>query len=133
MKKITRSITAAALFGLLGTGVALAASPTHYADEVETSSIKLPQSRSGGQAEDQTSLQKLATVTQAQAEAAAIAAQPDGKVLKSRLEEEHGYLVWQIDVEHGKKETQFSVDPGTGQVLAAESESRHSDEHHNKM
>ena len=129
MKKITRSITAAALFGLLGTGVALAASPTHYADEVETSSIKLPK----GQAEDQTSLQNLATITQTQAEAAAIAAQPDGKVLKSRLEEEHGYLVWQIDVEHGKKETQFSVDPGTGQVLAAESESRHSDEHHNKM
>ncbi len=118
MKSMTRNITAAALFSLLSAGVAMAAAPAHYADEVESSSIKLPK----GQSEDQASLQKLATVTQAQAEAAAKAAQPDGTVTKSELEEEHGYLVWQVEVKHGKQETEFSIDPGTGQILAAETD-----------
>jgi len=123
MNTSNRNLIIVALISALGAGTAYAASGNIYPDEVKSSSIKLPK----GMSEDQASLAKLATIAQAQAEAAAISAQPDGKVIKSKLEEEHGFLVWQVDVEHGTATTQFSVDPGTGQILAAEEENRADD------
>ncbi len=125
MKTTNRTLMIAALIGALGTGSAFAASGNIYPDEVNSSSIKLPK----GASKDQTSLSALATVPQAQAEAAALAAQPDGKVVQSKLENEEGYLVWQVDVEHGKMTIQFSVDPGTGQILAAEADKYDGNDH----
>ena len=129
MNKTTRNLTIAALIGALSAGTAMAASPiAGYPDEVKSSSIKLP----NGTAKDQASLSALATIPQAQAEAAVLAAQPDGKVTKSKLEKEDGYLVWQVDVEHGTTTTQFSVDPGTGQILAAEADENDDEDHDDK-
>jgi uncharacterized membrane protein YkoI len=128
MNTSNRNLIIVALISALGAGTAYAASGSIYPDEVKSSSIKLPK----GTAKDQASLSALATVSQAQAEAAALAAQPDGKVIKSKLEKEDGYLVWQVDVEHGTTTTQFSVDPGTGQILAAEADENDDEDHDDK-
>jgi len=45
-----------------------------------------------------------------------------GQVVKAKLDDEDGYLVWQIDVKHAKGTTEIAVDAGNAKVLAAEAE-----------
>ncbi len=103
----------------LGSTLAAAAPDTTYRlpHEVKTGSIRVTENSQ----EDQASLLKLARITRQQAESAALAVQP-GKVVKTRLDDEEGYLVWQIDVRHDNRSTEFSVDAGNGKVIAAEAE-----------
>jgi uncharacterized membrane protein YkoI len=62
----------------------------------------------------------LAKVTQQDAVAAALKAHA-GKVVKSGLEEEEGFLVWEIDVMGDDKvEMEILVDAGNGKVLRKE-------------
>ena len=58
-----------------------------------------------------------------------MAVQP-GQVAQARLDDEDGYLVWQIDVKHDKGITEIAVDAGNSKVLAAEAEENdgHEDE-----
>jgi uncharacterized membrane protein YkoI len=116
MQRTANILTAVTLVAALGAGAAIASNKNAYKlpDEVHASSIKLPENT-----ETQAEFAKYASVTQKQAEAAALAVQP-GKVVQARLDDEDGYLVWQIAVHHARGTTEFAVDAGNAKVLAAE-------------
>ncbi len=117
MKRNT--LIAASLIATLVGGAAYAATSQTglpYPDEVKSSSVKLPANAT----KDQASLSKFATINKESAEAAAKAAHPQATLVGSKLEREEGYLVWQVDMNDGKQVVQLSIDPNSGQVLAAE-------------
>ena len=116
MKRTVKILSAVTLVTALAGGTAFATGAIKLPDEVKTSSVKLPRG-----VESQAQFAKYAKVTQQQAEAAALAVQP-GQVVKSKLDDEDGYLVWQIDVKHAKGVTEIAVDAGNGKALAAEHE-----------
>lgn len=116
MKRSTQALTALSLVAALGTGTALATGAIDFPDVVKSSSIKLPRG-----VESQAEFAKHAKVTQQEAEAAALSALP-GEVIKAKLDDENGYLVWQIDVKHAKGVTEVAVDAGNAKVLAMEAE-----------
>lgn len=115
MTRTPRMITVVLLIAALGTGAAFATGTVSFPDEVKSSSVRLPR---GVKKAD---LAGHAKIDQAQAEAAALAALP-GQIVKAKLDNEDGYLVWQIDVKHAKGVTEVAVDAGNGKVLAMENE-----------
>ena len=124
MKRNTKILAAVTLVASLAAGTAFATGAIKLPDEVKSSSIKLPRG-----AESQAEFAKHAKISQQQAEAAALAVQP-GQVVKAKLDNEDGYLVWQIDVKHGRGTTEIAVDAGNSKVLAAEAEGDH--DHHGR-
>jgi uncharacterized membrane protein YkoI len=72
----------------------------------------------------QTRLMAKAKVTQADAQAAAMAQVPNGTVKESELEKEHGHLQWSFDMTTpGTADiTEVNVDAMTGKVLSVEKE-----------
>lgn len=119
MQRTTKILSALTLVAALGAGAALAASKAsgyNLPDEVKSASIKVPEDT-----ESQSDFAKLARVSRQEAEAAALAVQP-GQVVQAKLDDEDGYLVWQIDVKHDKGTTEIAVDAGNSKVLAAEAE-----------
>ena len=116
MKRPPRILTAVTLVASLAAGTAFATGAVKLPDEVKSSSVRLPRD-----VEKQDELARYAKVTRQQAEAAALAVMP-GQVVKARLDNEDGYLVWQIDVKHAKGTTEIAVDAGNAKVLAAEGE-----------
>jgi uncharacterized membrane protein YkoI len=105
------------LVAALGAGAAIAAdngNASKLPHEVKSASIQVLENT-----ETQADLARLARVSKQVAEAAALDVQP-GQVVKARLDDEAGYLVWKIDVKHGKGTTEFAVDAGNAKVLAAE-------------
>lgn len=134
MQRTIKILSALTLVTALGAGAALAASKASgnkLPDEVKSASIKVPEDT-----ETQADFAKLARVSQREAEAAALALQP-GQVVQAKLDDEDGYLVWQIDVKHAKGTTEIAVDAGNNNVLAAEAEEddgneQEGDEGHNE-
>lgn len=62
-----------------------------------------------------------ARISPAQAEAAALKAFPDAKVVKTELGDENGYLVYQVELtDRDGQSIDIKVDAGNGQVLAQE-------------
>lgn len=119
MQRTAKILSALTLVAAVGTGAALASGKTGYnslPEEVTSASINVPKGT-----ESQPGLAKLARVSQQQAEAAALAVQP-GQVVQAKLEDEDGYLVWQIEVKHDRGTTELAVDAGNSKVLAAEAE-----------
>ena len=119
MQRTAKILSVLTLLSAIGTGAAIAsgkAGTTKLPDEVKSASIKVPEDT-----ETQADFAKLARVTQQEAEAAALAVQP-GQVVQAKLDDEDGYLVWQIDVKHAKGTTEIAVDAGNSKVLAAEAE-----------
>ena len=116
MTRNTKIFSALSLAASLAVGTAFAAGALKLSDEVETSSIKLPRG-----AESPADFAQYAKVSRQQAEAAALVVQP-GQVTRARLDDEDGYLVWQIDVKHARGTTAIAVDAGNGKALAAEKE-----------
>lgn len=123
MKPTAKILTAVTLVAALGTGTAFATGAIKLPDEVKSSSIKVPENT-----ETQVEFARFATVSQQQAEAAALAVQP-GTVVKSKLDDEDGYLVWQVDVKHAKGTTEIAVDAGNAKVLADEDDEDDGKEH----
>ncbi|MDD2892672.1 MAG: PepSY domain-containing protein [Halothiobacillaceae bacterium] len=123
MQRNVKILSAIALISTLVAGTAFATSAVQLPDEVKSSSIKLPRG-----AESQADLLQHAKITQQEAEAAALAALP-GQVVKSKLDDEDGYLVWQVDIKHPTGITEITIDAGNGQALAAEVEDN--DDHGN--
>ncbi len=122
MKRIVIPAVGLMLAGSLWLTVAAAMStPTEHAHEVSRGSLAVPAGP-----HDQASLAKLARVDRAHAESAALAAQP-GQVVQTRLEDEEGFLVWQIDVKNANTATEVSIDAGNGKVLAVEPEEEDDD------
>jgi uncharacterized membrane protein YkoI len=124
VKRSTQLLAALGLVAALGSGAVLATGTGSYPSEVNFSSIKLPRG-----VESRSEFAQHAKVTQQEAEAAALAALP-GKVIKAKLDDEDGYLVWKIDVKHDKGVTEVAVDAGNAKVLAAEAED--DDEHEDR-
>jgi hypothetical protein len=117
------------LVAALGAGAAIASDKTNTTKlphEVRSASIQVPEGT-----ETQAGLAKLARVSQKVAEAAALDVQP-GQVVKARLDDEEGYLVWEIDVKHGKGTTEFAVDAGNAKVLAAEADEHDGHDHEDR-
>jgi uncharacterized membrane protein YkoI len=125
MKRTAKILSAVTLVTALAAGTAFATGAISLPDEVKSSSVKLPRG-----VESQAEFAQHARVTQQQAEAAALAVMP-GQVVKAKLDDEDGYLVWQIDVKHPKGVTEIAVDAGNAQALAAETEDDddHGDNH----
>jgi uncharacterized membrane protein YkoI len=116
MKRTAKILSAVTFVTALAAGTALATGAISLPDEVKSASIKLPRG-----VESQAEFAQHARVTQQQAEAAALAVMP-GQVVKAKLDDEDGYLVWQIDVKHPKGVTEIAVDAGNAKALAAEAE-----------
>jgi uncharacterized membrane protein YkoI len=116
MTRNLKILSAVTLVTSLAMGTAFATGAVKLPDEVKSSSIKLPRG-----AESKAEFATYAKVSQQQAEAAALAVQP-GQVVKAKLDDEDGYLVWQIDVKHDRGTTEIAVDAGNSKILAAEDE-----------
>lgn len=117
MKRTVKILTAVTLVSALAAGTAFATGAIKLPGEVKSSSIKLPRG-----VETQAEFAKHAKVTQQEAEAAALAVMP-GQVVKAKLDDEDGYLVWQIDIKHARGVTEVAVDAGNAKPLAMEAES----------
>lgn len=117
MQRTAKILSALTIVTALGAGTAFATSKAYILpDEVKSASIKVPEDT-----ETQVDFAKLARITQQQAEAAALAVQP-GQVVQAKLDDEEGYLVWQIDIKHDKGTTEIAVDAGNSKLLAAEAQ-----------
>lgn len=76
------------------------------------------QSVSGvSEADEMLTLQTKATISTAEAEAAALAANPGTKVVKSELGNENGVLIYSVQLDNG---TDVKMDAGNGAVLYIE-------------
>ncbi len=117
MKRSTKRLTTIVVAASLAGGAALATSTPatngggDYPCEVRTASIKLPRGAKKGD------LVRLAKVSKTQAEAVALAALP-GEVVRAKLDDENGYLIWQVDVRQAQGVAEVKVDAGNGQVVA---------------
>ncbi|MBG6226529.1 putative membrane protein YkoI [Arthrobacter sp. CAN_A2] len=94
-------------------------------DQNETAvkgSISVPESTTEvPDAEESAQLAKLATVDATAAEAAATASVPGSTVIKTDLNDEDGFLVYDVDVKDSAGTvTEVTVDAGNGTVLASE-------------
>jgi uncharacterized membrane protein YkoI len=81
-----------------------------------------PYAFAGG--DSQTALLAEAKVTEAQAQATALAKVPHGVVKSSELEREHGRLIWSFDVGQAstKGVTEIQVDAKTGKIASVKRE-----------
>jgi hypothetical protein len=72
----------------------------------------------------QARLQAQAKISQADAQATALAQVPNGTVKESELEKEHGKLIWSFDIAtpDSKDITEVAVDAITGKVVSVEKE-----------
>lgn len=96
--------------------MASAESTTKLNEELTHGSIQVTK------ATGKTDFIRLATLTQEQAAAAALAHTP-GKVIESELTTENGFLVWEVKLAGQQGgESELYVDAGTGEVLAIEQE-----------
>lgn len=116
MKRTVRILSAVTIVSVLAAGTAFATGALKLPSEVRSSSTKLPRG-----VESQAEFARHARVTQQEAEAAALAVMP-GQVIKAKLDDEDGYLVWQVDVKHAKGVTEIAIDAGNARALAAEDE-----------
>lgn len=93
-------------------------------DEVQSGSIALDED---GDDSDRT-MARLARLTSSEAARIAVRALP-GKVTSTRLDDENGYLVWNVEVvSPDHQEVEFMIDAGNGRLLAAENEGDDEDE-----
>jgi len=78
-----------------------------------------------GEDKDQSRLESLAKVSKAEAEKAARAKAPNGKLIDSEIEEEDEKVVWSFEFSgpDSKDKTEVKVDAVTGKVVKIEVES----------
>ncbi|MCO7220061.1 PepSY domain-containing protein [Klenkia sp. PcliD-1-E] len=104
-----------------------AADPTFTGTVPAPAATEVPdgQEAAGSDGAEQAALQALATVTQAQAEQAALAAVP-GSVTETDLDAENGYVVYSVEVNGADGTvTEVTVDAGNGSVLAQQAGQAH--------
>jgi len=84
-----------------------------------TGSITVDESQYEGlsEADEAAALQDKATITSAQAEAAALAANPGTTFVKTELDNENGVLVYSVELSNGMD---VKVDAGNGKILHTE-------------
>lgn len=74
--------------------------------------------------ETQATLKAQAKITQEAAETTALSKVPDGKIVDSELEKEHGKLIWSFDISvpTSKNITEVQVDAKTGKIVSTQIE-----------
>jgi len=84
-----------------------------------TGSVTVDESQYEGlsEADEAAALQAMATISSAEAEAAALVANPGTTVVKTELDNENGVLVYGVELSNG---TDVKVDAGNGQILHTE-------------
>jgi uncharacterized membrane protein YkoI len=84
-----------------------------------TGSIKVDESQYEGlsEADETAALQAMATINSAEAEAAALAANPGTTIVKTELDDENGTLVYSVELSNGMD---VKVDAGNGDILCTE-------------
>jgi len=87
-------------------------------------SIKVDEAQYEGmsEADEAAVLQGLATISAADAETAALAANPSASVIKTELDNENGSLVYGVELTVNGKAYDVKVDAGTGAVLHTEAD-----------
>ncbi len=128
---IAAALIATFFLGSLVSGLAFAAQPSPtpsqpaaqtQVDEQQpqyTGSIQVHDSQYQGMSEtdESVALQSKASITVAQAEAAALAANPGTTVVKTGLDNENGALVYSVELSNGMD---VKVDAGNGKILHTE-------------
>ena len=127
---IAAALTGMFLLGSLAVGPVFAQTPPTQSqpqaqtqvDEQQpryTGSITVDEAQYEGMSEtdEAAALQSKATITSAQAEAAALAVNPGTTVVKTELDNENGVLVYSVELSNGMD---VKVDAGTGTVLHTE-------------
>ena len=86
--------------------------------------LAFPMQQTFAAKDSQTALLAEAKVTEAQAQATALAKVPHGVVKSSELEREHGRLIWSFDVTQpsAKGVTEIQVDAKTGKIVSVTKE-----------
>lgn len=84
-----------------------------------TGSITVDESQYEGMSEDDeaAALQAMATISSAEAEAAALAANPGTTIVKTELDTENGVLIYSVELSNGMD---VKVDAGNGDILYTE-------------
>src|SRR5437588_4686150 len=74
----------------------------------------------GAAEETQADLKTQAKITQAEAEKAALAKVPNGKIKAAELEKEHGKLIWSFDISMPKSKNiiEIQVDATSGTLVS---------------
>jgi hypothetical protein len=137
--KTRLALTGAVAALLIGGGVSIAAAsgPTSTpangneqggTDPTFTGSVRAPAEQADGQEtagsdnQEQAALQSLATVPQAQAEAAALSAVP-GSIAGTDLSNENGFVVYNVEVNAADGTvTEVTIDAGNASVLAQQAQ-----------
>ncbi len=88
-------------------------------DPSYTGTIRIDDSVEMSEDQEAATLQSLATITQDQAEQAALASAPGASVTEVELDNENGWVVYSVTLDNG---TEVKVDAGDGQVLATEAD-----------
>jgi len=121
---IGRKALIALSLGSILTGSCLAAQPgtnlEKFPTEVKTGSVKLKD-------DSKQEIVSLAKITSSEAAAIAKKALP-GTVVKTKLDDENDYLVWEVKLIDSKnQENKLMIDAGNGHILAVERDDE--DEH----
>jgi uncharacterized membrane protein YkoI len=90
-------------------------------DPSYTGSVPVDQSQTDGmsEADESAALQAQATISAADAEAAALAANPGTTVIKTEFDNENGVLVYSVELSNG---SDVKVDAGNGSILFTDNE-----------
>jgi len=82
-----------------------------------TTTVDNSQFEGMSEAEETDALQAKATISAADAEAIALAANPGTNVVETELDNENGVLVYDVELDNG---TEVKIDAGNGQILYTE-------------
>ena len=82
-----------------------------------TITVDESQSEGMSETEETSALQAKATISAADAEATALAANPNSNVVETELDNENGVLVYSVELDNG---TEVKIDAGNGQILHTE-------------
>jgi len=85
---------------------------------IEVNERSLPDNDS----EEQAALEKKATVDRKAAESAALESVGGGTVSEVELDEESGFLIWDVEVQFQGSEYEVAVDAGDARILGSENE-----------
>lgn len=104
--------------GAAGIAGAVTSRPNHHAT-ASTEAADGPEDTAGEAAEERAytdAHRRTVAVSQAQAEAAALAAKP-GRVFDAHLQTEDGQMVWEVKTDDGSSVWEIQIDPQNGSVV----------------
>lgn len=111
--------------GALGGGAALASGGND--DNVTSGSVQAPEREFENEAREDMNLGQRAGLNASDAAEAALASQP-GKVTKVELDDEEGYVVYEVEIiDNNGVEHDLKVDAGNGDILKSETDNDNDD------